>query len=208
MPERGQLAAQLELLVVVAGTERDVMNRSRAHCPAPDPGYAPQVDDGARSAVAARVPIDASLFAHESESERVGEQLSRQLAHVQPEGDGVKAANGMLGWNSGSRPARKRVGSGVGNELPHQSVVVLERDDTLVLVTRDGLSELHLLTDHPLDPESNRAGPNDEGDYRDLPAALSSPARIGPGEEGEDAPWASEVVTEVEMVGGGIVEID
>ena len=138
-------------------------------------------------AVAAGVAKNAPLLAHEPEAERVGEQLTGELVGVEPERDRVDAADRVLGGNSRAGPTGACVGGGMRDELAHEPFVVLECDDALVLVARDGLLELDLLPDKSLDPEADRAGKNRERCDRNLAAALPSASRIGPGEEGQDA---------------------
>jgi hypothetical protein len=95
----------------------------------------------------------------------------------------------------------------MGHELSHESVVVFECNYALVFVSRDRLCEFDLLPDQPLDPESHRAGENDERRYSYLASALSSPSRMRPRKERENAAWMAELVTEVEVIGGRIVEV-
>jgi len=95
----------------------------------------------------------------------------------------------------------------MGHQLTHEAFVILEGDDALVLVPRNGLLELNSLLDESLDPETNRAGKNRERCDGDLAAALSSPSRIRPGEKSENAARSSSYVAEVEVIGGRIVEV-
>jgi hypothetical protein len=95
----------------------------------------------------------------------------------------------------------------MGNELTHKSFVVLEGDDSFILITGDGRFELDSLVDQPLDPEANRAGEDCERCYGDLAATLSATTRVRPWEKREDASRSTLLVTEVEMVRGRIVEV-
>jgi hypothetical protein len=184
-----------------------VVDRSCSHDSAPDSRNAPKIDDGSRAAIARRVPEYAPLLAHEPEPQSIGEQLAGKLVGVEPEGDGINATYSVFGGDSGSCPTSAGVSSGVGYELAHESFVVFECDNALVLIARSRLLELDALLDQPLYPEANRAGQNREGSYSDLPTALPSAASIRPREKGEDASRVTLFVTEVEVIGRGIVKV-
>src|SRR6267143_3202045 len=93
------------------------------------------------------------------------------------------------------------------DELAHESVVVLESDDALILIPGSRLRELDLLSDQSFDPEADRAGKYRERGDSYLASALSSSPRIRPGEESENAPRTSLLFTEVEVIGGRVVEV-
>jgi len=93
------------------------------------------------------------------------------------------------------------------DELAHESVVVLESDDALILIPGSRLRELDLLSDQSFDPEADRAGKYRERGDSYLASTLSSSPRIRPGEESENAPWVSLLITEVEVIGGRVVEV-
>jgi len=95
----------------------------------------------------------------------------------------------------------------VSNELTHESFVVLKGDHPLVLVARSGLLELYPLLNEPLDPEADRAGQNRERSYGNLPTALPPAASIRPREKRENASGPSLLITEVKVIGRGIVEV-
>src|SRR5450759_4922928 len=95
----------------------------------------------------------------------------------------------------------------MGDQLAHESFVILECDDALVLVTRNGLLELHSLLDQSLDPEADRAGKDRKRCNSDLTAALSAAMRIRPRKKSKDAAGTSRFIAEVEMIGGRIVEV-
>ncbi len=205
--KRRELGANLHLLCLSRRAESNVVHRSRSHHSRPDSRNAAQVDDGPWTTVAGRVPEYASLLAHEPESQSVREELPGQLIGIEPEGDGINAADRVLSGHSCSRPASVRIRAGVGDQLTHESFVILERDHALVFVARNGLVELDALLDQPLDPEANGAGQDREGRYGYLTTALPPATGIRPREKSEDASRASRLVTEVEMIGCRIVEV-
>src|SRR5687767_10123789 len=94
------------------------------------------------------------------------------------------------------------------DQLAHQSIVILECDDALVLVARNRLRELDLLADQPLDPETDRAGSNHERRYGNLSASLPAASRIRPREKSEDTSRAALVIAKIKVIGGGVVEVD
>src|ERR1700704_3299335 len=89
------------------------------------------------------------------------------------------------------------------DELTHESFVVLECDDALVLIARDWLLELHSFLDQSLYPKTDRARKN--GKRRD--GNLSTASRIRPGEKSQNAARRSGLVAEIEMIGCRIVEV-
>jgi hypothetical protein len=93
------------------------------------------------------------------------------------------------------------------DELAHESVVVLEGNDALVFIAGSRLRELYLLPYQPFYPETDGAGEYSEGGDGHLASALSSSPRIGPGEESKNAPWIALLITEVEVIGGRVVEV-
>jgi hypothetical protein len=93
------------------------------------------------------------------------------------------------------------------NQLAHESLVILERDDSFVFVPSDWLLELDPFLDQPFDPKTDRAGKDREGSDGNLTAALSAAARIWPGEEREYASRITMLVAEIKMVSSRIVEI-
>jgi hypothetical protein len=95
----------------------------------------------------------------------------------------------------------------MGDQLAHESFVILERDHALVLVARSRPLEFDVLLDQPLDPEADGAGQDGEGRYGDLTTTLSSTSSIGPRKKSEGASRASLLIAEVEMIGRGIVEV-
>ena len=113
----------------------------------------------------------------------------------------------MFCGDSGSGPAGAGIRGGMGDELAHESVVVLECDHTLVFVACDRLVELDLLLDQSLDPEADGAGQDRKGSYGYLPSALSPAASIRPGEERENASRIALLITEVEVIGRRVVEV-
>src|SRR6266404_5757604 len=116
------------------------------------------------------------------------------------------AAATHAAW-SGAGPSGVRSRSGMGHELAHESLVILERDDALVFVTRNGLLELNSLLDESLDPEADGAGKNRERGDGYLAAALSSPACIRPRKESENAARSSCYIAVVEVIGSRVVEV-
>src|SRR5881409_3127975 len=95
----------------------------------------------------------------------------------------------------------------MSNELAHESFMILERDDALVIVSRDGLLELNPSLDETLYPETDGAGKNRKRCDGDLTTALSATPSVRPREESENTPGASGLVAEIKMVGGRIVEV-
>jgi hypothetical protein len=95
----------------------------------------------------------------------------------------------------------------MGNELAHESVVVLESDNALTLITSNRLRELDLLRYQPLYPEADGAGKYGERSDGDLASALSSSPRVRPGKERKNAPRTPLLITKVKMVRGRVVEI-
>jgi hypothetical protein len=47
------------------------------------------------------------------------------------------------------------LGFGMGNELTHETIVILEGDDAFILVARSGLLKIDLLPDQALDPKTD-----------------------------------------------------
>jgi hypothetical protein len=93
------------------------------------------------------------------------------------------------------------------DELAHESVVVLEGDDALIIITGGRLGELDLFPYQSFDPE-----PDGAGEYRErrdgyLTAPLSPSTRIRPGKERKDTPRTSLLIAEVEVIGGRVVEV-
>jgi len=68
--------------------------------------------------------------------------------------------------------------------------------------------ELDALLDEALLPEGERVKGDAEGGVSDFPSAHAPAPGTGPGEEGEDGTGRADVVTEVEVVGAGVVEVD
>jgi hypothetical protein len=95
----------------------------------------------------------------------------------------------------------------VRDELTHESFVILERDYALVFVACNRLVELDAFLDQPLDPETNRAGQDREGRYGNLATTLPSATGIRPRKKGEDTSRIPLLVTEIEVIGSGIVEV-
>lgn len=93
------------------------------------------------------------------------------------------------------------------DELAHESVMVLEGDDALILIPGSGLRELDLLPYQPLYPETDGAWEYRERGNGDLATALSSSPRVRPGKERKNAPRAPLLIAEVEMIGGRVVEV-
>jgi len=95
----------------------------------------------------------------------------------------------------------------MSDELTHESFVILESDDALIVVSGDRLLEFDAPLDEALYPETNRAGKDRKRSDGNLAAALSSTPSVRPWEEGEDTSGTSGLVTEIKMVGGRIVEV-
>src|SRR5438876_1821032 len=93
------------------------------------------------------------------------------------------------------------------DQLTHESFVILECDHALIIIPCGGLLELHPFFDEPLYPEAHRAGKDREGCNGDLTAPLSAAARVGPGKERQDTAWTAVLVSEVEVIGGGVIEV-
>jgi hypothetical protein len=93
------------------------------------------------------------------------------------------------------------------DQLAHESVVVLEGDDALVLIACSRLRELHLLPYQPFYPKTDGAGEYRERSDSYLASALSASPRIRPGKESKNAPRIPLVITEVEVIGGRVVEV-
>src|SRR6185295_1039918 len=206
--ERCELGSNFHLGRLIGAAEGDVMDGAGSHDAGPDSGNAPDVDNGSRAALSRGVAEDASLLANQLEAECVGEQLTGKLVGIEPESNGVDAADGVFGGDAGARPTRLRVDRWMGDELTHESFVVLEGDDALVVIASGRLLEFDPLFDQSLDPEPDGAGENRKRSDRDLSAALPAAAGIGPGKEGENAARTSRLVAEIEVIGRGIVEVD
>jgi hypothetical protein len=95
----------------------------------------------------------------------------------------------------------------MGNELAHESVVVLEGDDALTLIASNRLREFDLLCYESFYPEADGAGEYREGSDGNLAAALPSSPRVRPGKERKNAPRTPLLITKVKMIGGRVVEI-
>ena len=93
------------------------------------------------------------------------------------------------------------------DELAHESVVVLEGDDALILITGSGLRELDLLPYQPFYPETDGAREYGERGDGDLASALSPSPRIRPRKERKNAPRTPLLITEVKMIGSRVVEV-
>ena len=151
--ERRQLGSDFELLRFVGAAECNVMYGARSHDTSPDTRHAAKIDYRSRTAVSTRVPKDASLLAHELKAECIGEKLSSELVGVEPERDRVQATNGVLSGYARCGPSALRIHFRMGNELTHESFVILECNHALVLIACSGLFELHPFFDESLDPE-------------------------------------------------------
>jgi hypothetical protein len=93
------------------------------------------------------------------------------------------------------------------DELAHESVVVLECDDTLILIAGCRLREFDLFPYQPFYPETNGAGEYRERGNGYLASALSSPSRIRPGKESKNALRIPLLITEVEVISGRVIEV-
>src|SRR6202171_5959913 len=93
------------------------------------------------------------------------------------------------------------------DQLTHETVVVLEGDDALVLITGGRLRKLDLLPYQPFNPETDGAGEYREGGDGYLASALSPSPRIRPGKESKNAARSPLLISEVEVVGGRVVEV-
>jgi len=85
--------------------------------------------------------------------------------------------------------------------------VVLEGDHALVFVTGNRLRELDTLLDQSLDPEANGARSDSEGRYGYLPTTLPAPASIGPREKSKNSGRVTPLITKVEVIRRGIIEV-
>ena len=83
----------------------------------------------------------------------------------------------MIGGNSAAVPFRSGFRACMRNELTHESVPILEGDDALILEARHRLTELDVVSDESLDPESDRARQNGKRCNRDLARTLTSATR-------------------------------
>ena len=134
------------------------MHRSCSQHSGPDAGDAAQINDGSGTAVASRVAENAALLTYELEPQGFRKELAGELVGIEPESDRINPANGVLGWYARARPAHARVGSRMRDKLPHESFVVLEGDNALVLIACSRLRELDPLLYQPFYPETDGAG--------------------------------------------------
>src|ERR1700704_1966013 len=109
--------------------------RACSHHSRPNARNAAQINDGSGATVPSRVTENAALLAYQLETECVGEELTGQLVGIEPERDRINASNSVLGGYSRSRPPHARIGGRVRDELAHESVVILEGDNPLTLIT-------------------------------------------------------------------------
>lgn len=65
-----------------------------------------------------------------------------------------------------------------------------------------------MVPDESFYPEADGAGENGKGYNGNLSGPLTPTARVGPWKEGHNAARSAFRVAEIEMVGGGIVEVD
>src|SRR5687768_11229015 len=114
----------------------------------------------------------------------------------------------MLCRHGGAARPLSRFRTGMGNQLGKETVRASEADDALVVEARLRMLEFDALSDEALDPEADSAGNDRERRYRCLSSSLPAAPRFGPGEERENSSRRSLIVPEVEMVGGGVVEVD
>src|SRR5687768_3447073 len=68
--------------------------------------------------------------------------------------------------------------------------------------------EMNAVPDEPLDPEPDRAGKDGEGSDSNLSGTLPTAPGARPWKECQNRARRSLLVSEIEMVGGGIVEVD
>src|SRR6202171_1702060 len=93
------------------------------------------------------------------------------------------------------------------DELTHEPVVVLERDDALLFIAGSRLRKLDLLPYQPLYPETDRAGEYREGGDGYLASTLPSSRCVRPGKESKNATRTPLLITEVKVIGGRVVEV-
>jgi len=110
-----------------------MMNSSRSHHSGPESRNATKIDDGCDIAGRGSKSKNARLLAHRPKSKCLCEKLTGQVAAILPESNGINPANGMLSRNRLSRPLWTRFRARMRNELPHESVAILESDDSFVL---------------------------------------------------------------------------
>src|SRR5436305_434977 len=108
-----------------------MMNSSRSHHSRPESGNAAKINDGCDLAGSSSKSKNARLLAHRAKSKRLCEELTRQVAAILPESNGINPANGMFSRHRLSRPPWARFGARMRDELAHESVAILESDDAL-----------------------------------------------------------------------------
>src|SRR2546423_5345130 len=96
----------------------------------------------------------------------------------------------------------------MSDQLAHEALVILERDDALVFVTCNRLLELDALLDEALDPESERSGSDGKRRDSNLAAALTAATRVRPGKERQNCTRTAGLVAEIEVIGRRVVEVD
>src|SRR4051812_48970571 len=96
----------------------------------------------------------------------------------------------------------------MGDELGHETIMILESDDALVFVARRRRSELDAFMDEAVDPEPDGAWRDCERCHRDLTGSLTSAPGVRPREKSQNRSGVSFSVAEIKMVRRGIVEVD
>jgi hypothetical protein len=114
----------------------------------------------------------------------------------------------MLDWNVPTLAALSRFRTGMGNQLTHESVRILEGDNPLFVEACFRVLELDVMPDKSLDPEPHCAWQDRKRSDGNLSCTLTASSRARPRKKSENASGRTFAVTEIEMVSRGIVEID
>ena len=118
----------------------------------------------------------------------------------------MNAANRVLRRHRSIPPRLDALHARRRDDLQQQPVGIGEGEDLLVEPARRPLV-LDAVLQQPLDPVPERCGRDRERHGADLPGALAAASAVGPGEERQNRSWPAQLVSEVEMVGAGIVEV-
>ncbi len=205
------LLAHVELRLVVRHAPGDVVHRAGAAYAAREAADRAHVHERAGKSVAGGVASGRSALAHLADSERVGEDAPRERAVLHPHRYGMESVDGVLARDPGRvAPRRTRLGRGMRDELEHEPIGIAEGDHGFGLGAAPPLDRSlvrHAVPDESLEPEPERARRDGERRDRHLPRPDAAASGAGPWEEGHDAPRRAHLVTEVEVVGAGIVEV-
>ena len=165
------------------------------------------LDDAACSRAVRNEPRNRSFATGLGEAEDVSQDRAGALRVVEQKPDAVEAAQCMFRRDVAALPSRFLFGTGHADEGEAHAVRIGERQDRLAEALLDSFMR-HALLDEAMRPVADRAFRNAEHRLLRETDAVPPTRRMCPREERQDRARMADLVTEVEVIGAGIVEVD